>query len=151
MSLFDKINEDIKTTMLAREKDKLEALRAIKAAFLLAKTEKGAPAELTEDMELKIIQKLIKQRKESADIYIAQGRKDLYDKEILEATVIEQYLPKQLGPEELKVILKSIIEKVGAKAPSDMGKVMGVASKELAGKADGKLIAETVKSLLANS
>jgi uncharacterized protein YqeY len=149
MSLFDKINDDIKTTMLAREKEKLEALRAIKAAFLIAKTEKGAPAELTSEMELKIIQKLIKQRKESAEIFISQGRKDLYDKETLEASVIEQYLPKQLDAEELKKILKTIIEKVGAKAPSDMGKVMGVASKELAGKADGKLIAETVKALLA--
>jgi uncharacterized protein YqeY len=149
MSLFDKINEDIKTTMLAREREKLEALRAIKAAFLLAKTEKGAPVELTSEMELKIIQKLIKQRKESAEIYISQNRKDLQDKELLEASVIEQYLPKQLSTDELTSILKGIIEKVGAKVPSDMGKVMGVASKELAGKADGKLIAETVKNLLA--
>jgi uncharacterized protein YqeY len=151
MSLFEKINEDIKTTMLAREKEKLEALRAIKAAFLVAKTEKGAPAELTADMELKIIQKLVKQRKESAEIYIAQGRKDLHDNEMFEASVIEQYLPKQLDADELKKILKAIIEKVGAKAPSDMGKVMGIASKELAGKADGKLIAETVKNLLTEN
>jgi len=149
MSLFEKITEDIKTTMLAREKEKLEALRAIKAAFLLAKTEKGAPSELTSDMEIKIIQKLIKQRKESAEIYIAQNRKDLYDKEMLEASVIEQYLPKQLSSEELRVLLKGIIEKVGAKGPSDMGKVMGVASKELTGKADGKVIAETVKAILS--
>jgi uncharacterized protein len=149
MSLFDKINEDIKTTMLAREKDKLEALRAIKAAFLLAKTEKGAPAELTSEMELKIIQKLIKQRKESAEIYISQDRKDLQEKELLEAAVIEQYLPKQLSAEELTSILKGIIDKTGAKVTSDMGKVMGMATKELAGKADGKLIAETVKNLLA--
>jgi uncharacterized protein len=149
MSLFDKINEDIKTTMLAREKDKLEALRAIKAAFLLAKTEKNAPAELTLDMELKIIQKLIKQRKESAEIYISQGRKDLQDKELFEAGVIEHYLPKQLSTDEITTVLKGIIEKVGAKIPTDMGKVMGVASKELAGKADGKLIAELVKKLLA--
>jgi uncharacterized protein len=150
MSLFDKINDDIKTTMLAKEKEKLEALRAIKAAFLIAKTEKGAPAELTSDMELKIIQKLVKQRKESAEIYISQNRKDLYDKEMFEASVIEQYLPKQMDAEELNKVIKAIIEKVGAKAPSDMGRVMGIASKELAGKADGKLIAETVKSLLTN-
>ncbi len=147
--LFEKINEDIKTDILAKEKEKLEALRAIKAAFLLAKTEKGAPSELTNDMELKIIQKLVKQRKESAEIYITQNRKDLYDKEMLEASVIEQYLPKQLDPEELKKLLVAIIEKTGAKSPSDMGKVMGVATKELSGKADGKLIAETVKNLLA--
>jgi len=151
MSLFDQINEDIKKAMLAKEKDKLEALRAVKAAFLVAKTEKGAAETLSSDMELKIIQKLIKQRKESAEIYLTQNRKDLYDKEILEASVIEQYLPKQMSADEIKAVLTQIIEKVGAKAPSDMGKVMGVASKELAGKADGKLIAETVKLLLAGS
>jgi len=151
MSLFDQINEDIKKAMLAKEKDKLEALRAVKAAFLVAKTEKGAAETLSSDSELKIIQKLIKQRKESAEIYLTQNRKDLYDKEILEASVIEQYLPKQMSADEIKAVLTQIIEKVGAKAPSDMGKVMGVASKELAGKADGKLIAETVKLLLAGS
>jgi uncharacterized protein YqeY len=150
MSLFEKVNEDIKSAMLAREKDKLEALRAIKAAFLIARTEKGVTQELTSDAELKIIQKLVKQRKESAEIYISQSRKDLYDKEILEATVIEQYLPKQMSVEELKQIISGIISKVGAKGPADMGKVMGVASKELAGKADGKLIAETVKTALTS-
>jgi uncharacterized protein len=149
MSLFDKVNEDIKNAMLAKEKEKLEALRSVKAAFLLAKSEKGASETLSSDVELKVVQKLVKQRKESADIYISQGRKDLYDKEMFEASVIEQYLPRQMSPEELKTVLKGIIEKVGAKAPSDMGKVMGAASKELAGKADGKLIAETVKGLLA--
>jgi uncharacterized protein len=151
MSLFDQINEDIKKAMLAKEKEKLEALRAVKAAFLIAKTEKGASETLSADTELKVIQKLIKQRKESAEIYLSQDRKDLYDKEVLEATVIEQYLPKQMSADEVKAALKLIIEKVGAKAPSDMGKVMGVASKELGGKADGKLIAETVKSLLAGN
>lgn len=151
MSLFDQINEDIKKAMLAKEKDKLEALRAVKAAFLVAKTEKGAAETLSPDSELKIIQKLIKQRKESAEIYLTQNRKDLYDKEVLEASVIEQYLPKQMSADEIKAVLKQIIEKVGAKAPSDMGKVMGVASKELAGKADGKLIAETVKLLLSEN
>jgi uncharacterized protein YqeY len=149
MSLFDKINEDIKTTMLAKEKEKLEALRAIKAAFLLAKTEKGAAAELTADAELKIIQKLVKQRKESAEIYNQQNRKDLADKELLEASVIEAYLPKQMSADEIKAVLKPIIERVGAKTPADMGKVMGIASKELAGKADGRMISEIVKSLLA--
>jgi uncharacterized protein len=150
MSLFDKVNEDIKTAMLAREKDKLEALRSIKAAFLIAKTDKGASDVLSSDTEIKIIQKLVKQRKESAEIYLAQDRKDLGDKELFEASVIEQYLPKQMSADEIKAVLKSIIEKVGAKSPADMGKVMGVASKQLAGKADGKLIAETVKSLLAS-
>jgi len=149
MSLFDKVNDDIKTAMLAREREKLEALRGIKAAFLIAKTEKGASDTLSTDTELKIIQKLVKQRKESAEIYISQNRKDLSDKELFEASVIEQYLPKQMDITELTSILKSVIETVGAKSPSDMGKVMGVASKELAGKADGKLIADTVKSLLA--
>jgi uncharacterized protein YqeY len=149
MSLFDKVNDDIKTAMLAREREKLEALRGIKAAFLIAKTEKGASDTLSTDTELKIIQKLVKQRKESAEIYISQNRKDLSDKELFEASVIEQYLPKQMDITELTSILKSVIETVGAKSPSDMGKVMGVASKELAGKANGKLIADTVKSLLA--
>jgi uncharacterized protein len=149
MSLFDKVNEDIKNAMLSKEKEKLEALRSVKAAFLLAKSEKGASETLSSDVELKVVQKLVKQRKESADIYISEGRKDLYDKEMFEASVIEQYLPRQMSPEELKTVLKEIIEKVGAKAPSDMGKVMGLATKELAGKADGKLIAETVKGLLA--
>lgn len=149
MSLFDKVNGDIKAAILSKEKGKLEALRAVKTAFLLAKTEKGAPAELTNEVELKVIQKLIKQRKESAEIYISQGRKDLHDAEMFEASVIEQYLPKQLSTDELQKALKEIIEKVGAKTISDLGKVMGIATKELAGKADGKLIASTVKNLLA--
>jgi hypothetical protein len=149
MSLFEKVNEDIKSAMLAREKDKLEALRAVKAAFLIARTEKGVTEVLTSDAELKIIQKLVKQRKESAEIYISQNRKDLHDKEILEANVIEQYLPKQMGLDELKQAISGIIAKVGAKGPADMGKVMGVASKELAGKADGRMVADTVKTLLA--
>ncbi len=150
MSIFEKVNEDIKTAMLAREKDKLEALRGIKAAFLIAKTEKGASETLSSEVEIKVLQKIVKQRKESAEIYNSQARKDLGDKELFEASVIEQYLPKQMDVEELKVILKTIIEKVGAKAPSDMGKVMGIASKELAGKADGKMISEVVKSLLVS-
>jgi len=148
MKLFEKVNEDIKTAMLSREKEKLEAFRAVKAAFLLAKTEKGASEELSSDTELKIIQKLIKQRKESAEIYLANNRKDLHDKEMFEASVIEQYLPKQMNTDELTIAIKAIIEKAGAKTQSDMGKVMGIATKELAGKAEGKLIAEIVKRTL---
>ncbi len=149
MSLFEQVSEDIKKAMLAKEKDKLEALRALKTAFLLARTEAGAGGELTPDAELKITQKLVKQRKESAEIYLSQNRKDLADKELLEASVIEQYLPAQMSDEELTVALKGIIEKVGAKSPADMGKVMGIASKELSGKADGKAISVKVKELLA--
>lgn len=149
MNLFDQINEDIKKAMLNREpKDKLEALRAIKAAFLLAKTEK-ANTELTSDVELKILNKLVKQRRESADIYKQQNRQDLYDKEIAEAKVIEAYLPAPMSTEEIEAVVKSVIEKLGAKAPSDMGKVMGAANKELAGKAEGKAISEIVKKLLS--
>lgn len=148
MSLFDQVNEDIKKAMLAREKDKLEALRAIKAAFLLAKTEKGGMDELPAEVELKVIQKLIKQRRESADIYKQQNRMDLYDKEVLEANVIETYLPAQMSDEELNAIIKGIIEKTGAKTAADFGKVMGVAAKELSGKADGKIISQKVKEML---
>jgi uncharacterized protein YqeY len=151
MSLFDKINDDIKAAMMAKEKEKLEAIRGVKAAFLVAKTEKGASDELSDDVAIKVMQKLVKQRKESAEIYNAQNRKDLADKELFEASVIEQYLPKQMGADELKVIVKAIIDRVGAKTPADMGKVMGVASKELAGKADGKAISELVKTILAGN
>ena len=148
MSLFDKINEDLKKAMKAREKEKLEAIRAVKTAFLLAKSDKGATAVLTEDEELKIIQKLVKQRNESAEIYKSQNRNDLYEKEILEAQVISGYLPKQLNEEELTKVLLNIIQSVGASGIRDMGKVMGVATKELAGKAEGKMIAAKVKELL---
>jgi uncharacterized protein len=150
MNLFDQINEDIKKAMLNKEpKDKLEALRAIKAAFLLAKTEK-ANVDLTPDLELKILNKLVKQRKESADIYNQQNRPELYEKEIAEAKVIEAYLPAQMSVAEIENVIKGVIEKLGAKAPSDMGKVMGAATKELAGKADGKVVAEIVKKLLTS-
>lgn len=148
MSLFEKINEDLKMAMKAREKEKLEAIRAVKSAFLLAKSDKGATAVLTEDEELKIIQKLVKQRNESAEIYKSQNRKDLYDREILEAQVISGYLPKQLSEEEVTKVLLNIIQSVGASGIRDMGKVMGVATKELAGKAEGKMIAAKVKELL---
>ncbi|MDR2037156.1 MAG: GatB/YqeY domain-containing protein [Bacteroidales bacterium] len=148
MSLFDTVSEDIKKAMLAKEKDKLEALRAVKTAFLLARTESGANGELSSDAELKIIQKLVKQRKETAEIYQQQSRPDLAEKELLEASVIEQYLPEQMSDEELEKSLKSIIQRVGATEPSHMGKVMGIATKELSGKADGKAISVKVKQLL---
>lgn len=147
MSLFDKISEDLKNAMLARQKDRLESLRAIKTALLLAKTE-GGSHELTPDLEMKILQRLVKQRRESADIYKSQNRTDLYENEIKEAAIIEEYLPKQMSEAELVEVLKQIIQKVGAASPKDMGKVMGTASKELAGKADGKMIADKVKDLL---
>ena len=149
MPLFDQINEDIKKAMLSKEKEKLEALRAIKAAFLLAKSEKGASDELADADAIKILQKLVKQRKESADIYKQQNREDLYSKELSEVKYIEAYLPEQMNEEEIVKILKDIIAETGASAPSDMGKVMGVASKKFAGKADNKLVAQKVKELLA--
>lgn len=148
MSLFDQVNEDIKKAMLNKEpKDRLEALRAIKAAFLLAKTEK-AGVELTSDLELKILNKLVKQRKESAEIYKTQNREDLASKEIAEAEVIEKYLPAPLSIEELEKGIKDIIERLGAKTIAEMGKVMGSANKEFAGRADGKQISDLVKKLL---
>jgi len=148
MSLFEKINEDLKKAMKAREMEKLEAIRAVKTAFLLAKSDKGATAVLTEDEELKIIQKLVKQRNEAAEIYKTQNRNDLYEKEILEADVISGYLPRQLSDEELTRALSEIIKSAGASGIKDMGKVMGIATKELAGKAEGKAIAAKVKDLL---
>ena len=149
MSLTEQINADLKSAMKNKEREKLDAIRAIKTAFTLAKTEKSGGAELTEDEELKIVQKLVKQRKDSAEIYKGQGREDLYEKEMSEVEVISVYLPKQLSEEELVGKLTEIISKVGASGPQDMGKVMGVASKELSGKAEGKLIAQKVKELLS--
>ncbi len=150
MSLFDKINADIKTAMLAREKEKLEPLRAVKAAFLMAKTEKGASEELSEDAEIKIIQRLVKQRKDSAEIYKTNNREELYAKEVFEAELISKYLPAQLSESEIEVEVRSIITKVGATGPQDMGKVMGMASKQMAGKAEGKMISTVVKTVLAS-
>jgi hypothetical protein len=147
MSLFDKISEDLKAAMLAKQKDRLESLRAIKTALLLAKTETGSH-ELSTEQELKILQKMVKQRRESAEIYKTQNRPELYENETREASIIEEYLPKQISETELVGILKEIIRRVGASSPKDMGKVMGAAGKELSGKADGKLIAEKVKELL---
>jgi uncharacterized protein YqeY len=148
MSLINQIDQDIKQAMLAKEADRLRGLRAIKSALLLARTEKGAAEELTEEAEIKVLQKLVKQRKESADIYKAQNREDLYDIEMQEMQVIEPYLPKQMGNEELEAYLKDLIGRVGASSARDMGKVMGTANKELAGKADGRTISEVLKRLL---
>jgi uncharacterized protein YqeY len=148
MSLTEKIAADLITAMKARDKVSLEAIRAAKTAFTLARTEKSGDTVLTAEEELKIIQKLVKQRRESAAIYKEQNRPDLYEKEVTEADVLEKYLPAKMSIEELSVIVKGIIARVGAKSPSDMGKVMGVATKELAGKADGKEISALVKQLL---
>ena len=150
MSLKATIEAEIKKAMLARNQDDLRALRAIKSMILIAETDKGASGgELSADLESKILTKAYKQRKESAEIFAQQGRKDLEEKELQEIAVIERFLPKQLSSEELETKIKDIIEQVGAKGASDMGKVMGVASKELTGKADGKMISETVKKVLA--
>ena len=143
------IDQEIKQAMLAKDQVKLRGLRAIKAALLLAKTEKGQTEELNEDTEIKILQKLVKQRKESADIYKTQGRTDLYQIEQEEIDVISQFLPKQLERGEIEVIIAKIIAETGAASIKDMGKIMGLANKELAGKAEGKLIGEIVKSQLA--
>ena len=148
MSLFDKVSKDIQEAMKAGQKVRLEALRAIKTAFILAKTETGA-AELPPDQELKILQKMIKQRKESADIYKAQNRMDLYQQEADEVSVIEQYLPGQLSEAEITAILQRILVQVGATSPKDMGKVMAAAGKELSGKADNRMVAEKVKEMLS--
>lgn len=148
MSLFDKVSKDIQEAMKAGQKVRLEALRAIKTAFILAKTETGA-AELPPDQELKILQKMIKQRRESADIYKAQNRMDLYQQEADEVSVIEQYLPGQLSEAEVTAILQRILVQVGATSPKDMGKVMAAAGKELSGKADNRMVAEKVKEMLS--
>ena len=150
MSLSEKISSDLITAMKNRDKIALEALRATKTAFTLARAEKGAESVLDGEEELKIIQKLVKQRRESAAIYKEQNRPDLYEKEVIEADVLEKYLPAKMSNEELVKIIKEIIARAGAKSPADMGKVMGVATKELAGKADGKEISAMVKQLLAS-
>lgn len=148
MNLFDKISADIKTAMLAKDKVKLEALRGIKKEFLEAKTAKGADGQLSDDTATKILVKMAKQRRESARIYQEQNRPELADGELAEVAVIEEYLPKQLSDEELTAELKKIIEQTGAKTPAEMGKVMGVATKALAGCADGRAISAKVKELL---
>jgi len=148
MSLSDQINEDIKKAMLAREKDKLESLRAVKASLLLLKTQDGAGGEISEDAELKLLQKLVKQRKESAEIYRSQQRPDLAEVELMQASFIEVYLPKQMDANELREVVAKIIAETGAASVKDMGKVMGVATKTLAGKADNKTISELIRELL---
>ncbi|MDE6390504.1 MAG: GatB/YqeY domain-containing protein, partial [Duncaniella sp.] len=145
MDLFDKISADIKAAMLAREKVRLETLRGIKKEFIEAKTAKGADGVLTDDQAMKILAKMAKQRKETAAIYDQQNRLDLRDNELAEAAVIEEYLPKQLSDEELAAELARIIAEVGATSAKEMGKVMGVASKALAGRADGRAISAKVK------
>ena len=151
MSLELKINDDIKSAMLARDAKKLEALRAIKAALLLEKAKEGATGDVSEDAELKILQKLVKQRRESADIYGQANRQDLAEKELYDASVIETYLPQQLSETEVTAIIRQIVSDTGATSVKDMGKVMGAASKALAGKADNKMISGIVKNLLTSS
>jgi uncharacterized protein len=148
MSLTEKIASDLINAMKAKDKVTLEAIRAAKTAFILARAEKGSDTVLTGEEELKIIQKLVKQRRESAAIYKEQNRPDLYEKEVIEADVLEKYLPAKMSNEELTNIIKAIIDRVGAKSPADLGKVMGPSMKELAGKADGKEISAIVKQLL---
>jgi uncharacterized protein YqeY len=148
MSLKQQIDGDIKKAMLARAKEELEALRSIKSLILLAETDKGATEEISTDKENKLLVKAAKQRKESADIFKEQNRQDLADKELFQLEIISRYLPKQLSDAEIEAALKGIIEQVGAKGPQDLGKVMGIASKTLAGQADGKVISEQVKRLL---
>jgi len=151
MSLKDTINSDIKQAMLAKRKDELTALRSIKSMILLAETEKGATGELSEEAELKLLSKAAKQRKESAEIYSKEGRQDLADEENIEYDVIARYLPEAMSEDEVKRELNEIIAELGASSPADMGKVMGIATKKFAGKADGKMIASIVRELLSQS
>lgn len=148
MDLFEQVSEDIKNAMKAKDKVALETLRNVKKFFLEAKTAPGANDTLTDADALKIMQKLVKQGTDSATIYVQQGRQDLADVELEQVKVIEKYLPQQMSAEELEKELKAIIAQVGAAGPKDMGKVMGVASKALAGRAEGRMISETVKRLL---
>lgn len=149
MSLFDQISGDIKAAMLAKEKLKLEALRGVKKEFIEAKTAKDSDGELSDEKAILILQKMVKQRRDSANIYTEQNRPDLAEKELEEVKVIEVYLPKQLTAEELEEKISAIIAEVGASSPADMGKVMGVATKSLAGLAAGKVISDMVKTLLS--
>lgn len=150
MGLFEQISEDIKRAMLARNKAELEALRGIKKELLEAKTSKEANGELTDAMSVKVIQKMAKQGKDAAEVFVQQGRQDLADEYLAQVEVYERYLPAQMSDEELTAAVKAVIEQVGAKGPQDMGKVMGVATRQLAGRADGKAISMAVKKLLQN-
>jgi hypothetical protein len=147
MSLTEKINADIKAAMLAKEKDKLEALRAIKAALLLESTKGGG--DITEDAEIKMLQKMYKQRMESAEIFKQQGRKDLEEPEMFQANIIKAYLPAQMGEDEIRRIIAEAKAQTGASGPADMGKLMGAVMPKLQGKADGKLISSLVKEALS--
>jgi uncharacterized protein len=149
MSLEQRVMTELKAAMLAKDEAALRSLRAIKASIILGKTAEGAGGTIREEEEIKILQKLIKQRKDSLEIYRAQHRQDLATKEEEEITIIEKFLPAQMGAEELRSILQKIIAETGASTPADMGKVMGVATKQLAGKADGKTISSLVKELLS--
>ncbi len=148
MSLIEQVNEDIKVAMRTKDKVSLTAIRGLKKEFLEAQTAKGAEGELSENMAVKIVQKLVKQRKDAAKLFVAQGRDDLANNELNEAEVLSKYLPCQLSPEELEEAVKNIIAKLGAADMKDMGRVMGTASKQLAGKADGRDISAKVKMLL---
>ena len=150
MSLKEQIDTDIKKAMLARNKEELEALRSIKSLILLAETEKGGSEDLTSESEKKLLMKAAKQRKESVEIFQSQNRKDLADKELTQLEVINRYLPKQLSEGEMREAVASVIKEVGASGPQDMGKVMGVATKRLAGQADGKVISDLVKKMLSS-
>jgi uncharacterized protein len=149
MSLEQKVMTDLKTAMLGKDEKSLRSLRAIKAAIINLKTSEGFSGEIKEDDEIKLLQKLVKQRKESLDIYEKQSRNDLAEKEREEIEVIEKFLPKQLSQEQLKEVIASIIKETGATSQADMGKVIGMANKQLGGKADGKTIAAVVKDILA--
>ena len=149
MALQETIDQEIKAAMLAKDNAKLRGLRAIKSALLVAKTEKGAAETITEETEIKVLQRLVKQRRESADIYKQQNREDLYQIEAEEIEVIESFLPKQMDRAEVEQVISQLIKDTGASSVKDMGKVMGAANQQLAGKADGKTIAEIVKNLLS--
>jgi len=149
MSYAEKINDDLKQAMKEKQKDRLEALRAVKTAFTLARSSKGAGSVLTEDEEIKLMQKLVKQRHESAVIYKEQGREELADNELREATFIEAYLPEQMSDEDIEAYLRKLVDETGATGMKDMGMVMGRATKELAGKADGKTVSGIVRKLLS--
>ncbi len=146
MALEEKINADIKSAMLAKDAAKLESLRAVKSAILLLKT---SPEGYTDETELKALQKMVKQRKETAEVYKGQGRNDLAEIELSQATVIEAFLPKQMTEDEIRAEVAKIVAATGASSPADMGKVMGAATKQLAGKADGKVVSTIVKELLS--
>lgn len=148
-NLFDTVSADIKKAMLARDAVRLESLRGIKKEFLEAKTAIGSDGTLSDDRAIQILSKMVKQRRESAEIYTQQNRPELAEAELAQAAVIEEYMPKQLTPGELDAALREIIARVGATSPKEMGKVMGVASKELAGKAEGRAISAAVKALLS--